>query len=347
VVVAVRDEIPEPLPGLAPPGSLVVEEQHFAVVPEWVIDADLSDAAFRLYSLLLRYGNGSGSRMPSRRLLAQRLHRSTDSIDRALRELVVAGIVRVEHRRRGRLNLTNCYHLRTTDPRGAGEGGRSAAATYVGPGTVGGGRGSGRAGAATRTIAATSGSRNSAARVAADVRPDPEKKTQRTPPPPAPSTDRDSAPPGVEEERLAAAGVTDLEALARRCQDARRGLGLPTGRWAGRHLAAAVQLALIRGWPSALVQPALLTVAADPATRSPMRLAEAGPWWDQPPPVGDSPAVDVAELEAELDDVAHLRPALQAQARAELTAEHQPVTRTTVVMRAVQILHRANGDEAA
>ena len=343
-----RDEIPEPLPGLARPGSLVVEEQHFAVVPEWVIDAELSDAAFRLYSLLLRYGNGSGSRMPSRRLLAQRLHRSTDSIDRAMRELVDVGIVRVEHRRRGRLNLTNRYHLRTTDPRGAGEGGRSPAATLDGPGTVVEGRESGRRTAATRTAAATLSSRTSAARVAADVRPDPEKKTQRTPPPPpTPSTKGDPPPPGVEEERLAAAGISDLEALARRCQDARRALGLPTGRWGERHLAAAVQLALIRGWPPALVQPALLTVAVDPGTRSPMRLAEAGPWWDQPPHPGVPPAVDVAELEAELDDVAHLRPTLQAQARAELTAEHLPLTRSTVITRAVQILHRTDGDEAA
>jgi hypothetical protein len=332
----VRDEIPEPLPGLAPPGSLVVEEQHFAVVPEWVIDAELSDAAFRLYSLLLRYGNGSGSRMPSRRLLAKRLHRSTDSIDRAMRELVDAGIVRVEHRRRGRLNLTNRYHLRTTGPR-----------TPEGPGAVGGGRRSGRTGAATRAAAGTPGGRTSAARVAAYVRPDPEKETQRTPPPPTPSTNRDSAPPGVKEERLAAAGITDLEALSRRCQDARRSLGLPTGRWGERHLAAAIQLALLRGWPAALVETALLTVAADPVTRSPMRLAEAGPWWDQPREPGGTPAVDVAELEAELDDVAHLRPTLQAKARAELTAEHLPLTRATVITRAVQILHRTDGDEAA
>jgi hypothetical protein len=42
-----------------------------------------------------------------------------------------------------------------------------------------------------------------------------------------------------------------------------------------------------------------------------------------------------------------LRPALQAQARAELTAEHLPLTRATVITRAVQILHRTDGDEAA
>ena len=97
-------------------GSLLVEEQRFALVPDWVIGAELSDAAFRVYSMLLRFGNGSGCRMPSRRLLAERLHRSVDSVDRAMRELEAHRGVRVEHRRRGRENLTNRCHLRTTDP---------------------------------------------------------------------------------------------------------------------------------------------------------------------------------------------------------------------------------------
>ena len=100
----------------SPPGSLRVEDQPFALVPEWVIDLDVSDAAFRVYSLLLRYGNTSGQRMPSRKLLAVRLHRSVDAIDRAVRELVDTGLVRIEHRRAGRRNLTNRYHLTTTDP---------------------------------------------------------------------------------------------------------------------------------------------------------------------------------------------------------------------------------------
>ena len=97
-------------------GSLLVEDQRFALVPDWVIGAEPSDAAFRVYSLLLRFGNGSDWRMPSRRLLAGRLYHSIDSVDRAMRELEAHRIVRVEHRRRGRENLTNRYHLRTTDP---------------------------------------------------------------------------------------------------------------------------------------------------------------------------------------------------------------------------------------
>ena len=111
-------------------GSLVVEDHHFAIVPEWVITAEVSDAAFRVYSMLLRFGNTSGRRMPSRALLATRLHRSVDSIDRALRELSGAGIVRVEHRRTGRVNLSNRYHLRTTPP-GTNGGSRKSAATVA------------------------------------------------------------------------------------------------------------------------------------------------------------------------------------------------------------------------
>ena len=104
-------------------GSLRVEDQPFAVVPEWVIDTQISDAAFRVYSLLLRYGNTSGQRMPSRKLLAVRLHRSVDAVDRAVRELADAGLLRVEHRRAGRRNLTNRYHLTTRPPHGPDDGG--------------------------------------------------------------------------------------------------------------------------------------------------------------------------------------------------------------------------------
>ena len=103
---------------------LLVEEQRFSILPEWVLDLEVSDAAIRLYAVLLRYGGSSGSRMPSRRTLAERLHRSVDSIDRAMRELESAHVVRVEHRRHGLENLTNRYHLRTSDPAissGAGE----------------------------------------------------------------------------------------------------------------------------------------------------------------------------------------------------------------------------------
>ncbi len=63
-------------------GTLSVEPQRFAIVPEWLLDADVSDCAVRLYAVLLRYGQTSGSRMPSRALLARRLKKaSVDTVD--------------------------------------------------------------------------------------------------------------------------------------------------------------------------------------------------------------------------------------------------------------------------
>jgi len=102
--------------GFEDEGTLVLE-QCFAIVPEWITDAEISDCAFRLYAVLLRYGQTSGQRLPGRALLARRLHKgSTDTVDRALRELTAVGAVVVERRRVGRQNLTNRYHVRTTAP---------------------------------------------------------------------------------------------------------------------------------------------------------------------------------------------------------------------------------------
>jgi hypothetical protein len=324
-----------PPPHTAPPaaGTLVVEEPRFAIVPEWVIDAAISDGAFRLYSLLLRYGNGSGSRMPSRQTVARRLRRSVDAIDRAMRQLTEAGIVRVEHRRNGEQFLSNRYHVRTTAPAGvapAGRGGRTSAATPAPPTT------------GSRTSAATPG-RTSAARVAAKVRPNPEILTDK-PPPPTPSHRSRSAPATVEEadhDLLEACAITDLDQLARQCMTARQLLGKPTARWTARCLAVVIKLAVVtRGWPPASMKQALLAVAQDPESRSPARVAEAGPWWDtQTPGAGQAmDAHELAEMEARLAETDGLRPALQAQARAELTAEGMPVIRSTVARRACAIL---------
>ncbi|MDP9430527.1 MAG: hypothetical protein M3Q47_17450 [Actinomycetota bacterium] len=41
-----------------------------------IIDAPISDCAFRLYAVLLRYGQSSGQRMPGRALLARRCTRA-------------------------------------------------------------------------------------------------------------------------------------------------------------------------------------------------------------------------------------------------------------------------------
>jgi Helix-turn-helix domain len=343
---AVRAQFPRD--GVDLPGSLHVEDQRFAVVPEWVIDTELPDAAFRLYALLLRYGNGTGQRMPSRATLADRLHRSVDAIDRAMHQLVDAGLVRVEHRRAGRQNLSNRYHLRTTDPAlpdAGGTGDRTSAA--ITDGTTACARTSEeescRRSAATpgRDPAPTPG-RTGAVRVAAQPRHDREIPTDTPPPPPLTGSRRWRTPAEVAgPELLAACGIDSVEDLSRRCIALRQAAGQPNARWSSQCLVMAIRLAVHhRGWPPAAVVPALLAIAADPATRSPGRLAEAGPWWDTATPATPTEVADVSDLEQRLDDLGGRRPAIQAQARAELTAEGIPLTRSTVTRRACDILDR-------
>jgi Helix-turn-helix domain len=342
-----HDKPATPIPGHS--GTLLVEDQRFAAVPEWVIDAELPDAAFRLYALLLRYGNGTGQRMPSRATLADRLHRSVDAVDRAMRQLADAGLVRVEHRRAGRQNLSNRYHLRTTNPalddsrRGTGD--RTSAATTDGAK----GCARTRIEPSSRRFAATPGrdpaptpGRTGAVRVAAQPRHDREISTD-TPPPPAPAASRRWRTPEevAGPELLAACGIDSVEDLSRRCIALRQTTGQSSARWSPQCLVMAIRLAVHhRGWPALAVVPALLAIAADPATRSPGRLAEAGPWWDAATTATQPPADDVSDLEQRLDDLGGRRPAIQAQARAELTAEGMPLTRTTVTRRACDILDR-------
>jgi hypothetical protein len=303
--------------------DLVVEDR-FAIVPEWLLDADISDAAVRLYAVLLRYGQSSGSRMPSRATLARRLRkRSTDSVDRAMKELVGIGAVRIEHRYAGAQRLTNAYHVRTSRP---------PRNDPPGPPDTGS-----RKSAATPTPAA-GGGRTDAARVAANSGHDPEHLTQSTTstePRPAPTS-----APAAEEEVASDCGIEDWTAVVAEIQDVRRQLGAPTTRWAGPCLAAALQLAIRgRGWPSEQAAQALRRVAADPNTRSPMRVAEAGPWWDETPPeasLGD--LEELQAMEAALLESGGIRIELQHQARRALEAEGLPITRDAVTRGAYQLL---------
>jgi len=350
-------------------GALVVDE-HFAPVPEWVLDSPISDCALRLYAVLLRYGQTSGARMPSRKTLARRLRKaSTDTVDRAMKELVAVGAVEVQRRRLDGVNQTNRYHLRTRCPDAAG---RTAAATPAAAGrentVVEAGAGATPVTPAARTslsgplrVAVSAppdgGGRTGAAPdlagaagVAAAVRPDPEPLTQTDPPPPTPPS-APGAVSGVGErlapleehraEMLAARlGLPDLaalHALAAQCQQHRAAAGLPVGRWSLRFVLAALHAALERRWPPDQVVPTLVAVAADPETRSPMRVAEAGPWWHQPPrPPLRRTAQEESELAAlegflaDRDD----RAWLQAHARQQLSAAGEPVDRLSVARRA-------------
>ena len=93
----------------------------FAIVPEWVIDADISHGALRLYALIGRYTNAENAAWPSRGTLGKRLRASKDSVDRWVKELVAIGALEVEHRKGqtedGKVtNRSNVYTLRHLMP---------------------------------------------------------------------------------------------------------------------------------------------------------------------------------------------------------------------------------------
>lgn len=162
-----------------------------------------------------------------------------------------------------------------------------------------------------------------------------------------------------EEDRfLHSLGITDMAAYVADVQALRADAGAPSGRWSRQPLVAALQAAVrARGWPEQTAAAALKVVAADPATRSPMRLAEAGPWWDAAASPagadatggsteavggsGDHPRVPLKVAEAELAEADGLRVVLQRQAREQLAAEGAPVTRVTVLRRAHDLLLQA------
>jgi hypothetical protein len=180
--------------------------------------------------------------------------------------------------------------------------------------------------------------------------------TQSSTPPPPIVQPRATVAAGIDSweeaaDRLKAdCGIADWDAFVADCQQLRRTLGQPIGRWSAHCLLAVLQLATgARGWPAARAAAALHSVAADPATRSPMRLAEAGPWWDEPTTnsARSADSAELAAMESELADTDGLRIVLQRQASAELAAEGSPVTRATVTRRAYELLRRRRGSNGA
>lgn len=102
----------------------------FAIIPEWVLDLPVSDRAIRLYGILGRYADGNGRSWPSRRTLAERLNRSVDALDRAVKELVEHGALEVQARYDEAGDRTsNGYLLRRARPAPPPPGSRTPAPT--------------------------------------------------------------------------------------------------------------------------------------------------------------------------------------------------------------------------
>ena len=72
--------------------------EYFAIIPEWVLHADVSANAVRLYGVLNRFANSNGHAWPSRKTIAELMRVSVATIDRAKDELVAIGALTVEAR---------------------------------------------------------------------------------------------------------------------------------------------------------------------------------------------------------------------------------------------------------
>lgn len=93
----------------------------FAIVPDWLLRSAVSDRALRLFALLARYADRDMEAFPSRSTLAADLNTSRDSIDRAVKELIAIGAVRVEHRHDPSGDLTsNLYQITFAAPGNVG-----------------------------------------------------------------------------------------------------------------------------------------------------------------------------------------------------------------------------------
>lgn len=77
----------------------VTANEHFALIPEWVLYADITSAAVRVYCVLHRYANdNTGKCHPSRKSIAAKARIGLSTVDRSIDELIALGAVTVRHR---------------------------------------------------------------------------------------------------------------------------------------------------------------------------------------------------------------------------------------------------------
>ena len=77
----------------------VSADNYFAIIPEWVLDSEISANAVRLYCVFRRYADQNGYCFPSRKTLARRCRVSEATVDRLIKELEAIGALTVRNRR--------------------------------------------------------------------------------------------------------------------------------------------------------------------------------------------------------------------------------------------------------
>lgn len=97
--------------------EVVSDTGRFAIVPEWVEAADISDRAVRLYARLALWADrSSGETNPYHATLAKALKTSESSVKRALHELREIGAVSWVPRMVGDVQVANVYTVHRLSP---------------------------------------------------------------------------------------------------------------------------------------------------------------------------------------------------------------------------------------
>lgn len=79
--------------------KIVSEYPLFSIVPEWLIESQVSDNAIRVYATLCRYADKiDGSCWPAISTIGKRCHKSPSSVKRAIKELKDIGAIEVKPR---------------------------------------------------------------------------------------------------------------------------------------------------------------------------------------------------------------------------------------------------------
>ncbi len=98
--------------------EVVADPAPFVQMPVWLLEADVSDRAVRVYAALMSYaGARGGEAWPSKRAIADRCRCSPASIWRAIAELEAVGAVTVVARHNEQGQTTNRYVIHWTPSR--------------------------------------------------------------------------------------------------------------------------------------------------------------------------------------------------------------------------------------
>ena len=98
----------------------ITTDLRFSIVPHWVTNADITDRAIRLYSVLAKFADSeTGQAFPGRTRLSNELRCSLKSVDRAVVELESIGAVRKTQRVKDGRYQSSVYTVVRIDPASA------------------------------------------------------------------------------------------------------------------------------------------------------------------------------------------------------------------------------------